>query len=169
MATYGNTQQVGDLLSQWCFELIFLVLTAFHPHFLGNELLALFGQRCHGIRIIFRRDVASHYQSFRSAWDEASLQGLGMVGYGRTLQIPPVNMRKAMEIQIVDFPSLCHQKGRVTIFLEAERSSKWQLQWIDSDVKIYWKLMDICFSILLYMKGGVPEVLMRLWIWTDFV
>jgi hypothetical protein len=49
-------------------------------------------------------------------------------------------------------------------FLEAERSSKWQLQWIDSDVKIYWKLMDICFSILLYMKGGVPEVLMRLWI-----
>lgn len=116
MATYGNTQQVGDLLSQWCFELIFLVLTAFHPHFLGNELLALFGQRCHGIRIIFRRDVASHYQSFRSAWDEASLQGLGMVGYGRTLQIPPVNMRKAMEIQIVDFPSLCHQKGRVTIF-----------------------------------------------------
>ena len=106
------------------------MLTAFHPHFLGNELLALFGQRCHGIRIIFRRDVASHYQSFRSAWDEASLQGLGMVGYGRTLQIPPVNMRKAMEIdglcfgfsrgpdiQIVDFPSLCHQKGRVTIFL----------------------------------------------------
>ena len=153
------------------------MLAAFHPHFLGNELLALFGRGCHGIRIIFRRDVASHYQSFRSAWDEASLQGLGMVGYGRTLQIPPVNMRKAMEIdglcfgfsrgpdiQIVDFPSLCHQKGRVTIFLEAERSSKWQLQWIDSDVKIYWRLMDICFSILQYMKGGVPEVLRRLWI-----